>query len=74
MTETDIHLTVNIRKVFAELASVAGKKAAADALGISPQYFADILNGNREPGPKALEVLGLERRIIYLVKEQPADE
>ncbi|MDV2988560.1 MAG: hypothetical protein P3T54_00135 [Dehalogenimonas sp.] len=60
---------MDIKKVFVELASVAGQKAAAKALKISPQYFGDIMRGNREPGPKVLAELGLERRVYYAVLE-----
>lgn len=33
----------------------------AKSNGISPQYVSDVLSGRREPGPKLLNSLGLER-------------
>jgi transcriptional regulator with XRE-family HTH domain len=41
------------------------QRELAGVLGISPQYLNDILSGHREPGPKLLEGLGLERIVTY---------
>lgn len=38
---------------------------AAEALGVSSQYFNDILQGKREPGGKLLVSMGLERVVTY---------
>ena len=43
----------------------ASQKAAAAALGISPQYLNDILRCRREPGKKVLAALGYERLVFY---------
>ena len=40
----------------------------ADELGVSPAYLSDVLNGNREPGPKILDALGIERVVSYRQK------
>lgn len=34
---------------------------AAEALGITPAYLSDVLNGRRDPGPKVLTALGLQK-------------
>lgn len=39
---------------------------AAAAIGISAQYFSDILNGKRTPGPKVLRALGLKRVTTFV--------
>lgn len=38
----------------------------ARAMGITPQYLHDVLNGRRAPGPKILEYLGIEKRENYV--------
>ncbi len=50
----------------AEVAQAATAQAWAAALGLSPSYVSDVLNGRREPGDKMLEVLGLQRVTMYL--------
>ena len=40
-------------------------RAVARDLGISPAYLSDAMHGNRDPGPKILEALGLERIVTY---------
>lgn len=47
------------------------KTKAAAALGISAQYLHDVMQGRREPGPKLLRALGVERVPHY--KESRAD-
>jgi hypothetical protein len=43
------------------------QKALAAQIPCSEPYIAMVLNGHREPGPKVLEFLGLERvtRVSY---------
>ena len=41
------------------------QKALADDLGLSKQYLCDVLRGRREPGPKILSALKLERVVTY---------
>jgi hypothetical protein len=38
--------------------------------GVSPAYLSDVLSGRREPGPKILDVLGLEPVTVYRPKIQ----
>ena len=45
-------------------------KAAAEAIGISPQYLHDVLNGHREPGPIILKWLGAKKIIMYVLFEK----
>jgi transcriptional regulator with XRE-family HTH domain len=40
-------------------------KAAAEALGVSPQYLGDVLRGRTEPAGKMLAALGIERVVTY---------
>jgi hypothetical protein len=40
----------------------------ASELGVSSQYLSDVLRGARDPGPKILVALGLERVITYRKK------
>jgi hypothetical protein len=35
------------------------------ANGISPQYVVDVMRGRRSPGRKILDILGLEKIILY---------
>lgn len=37
--------------------------------GVTQQYISDILRGKREPGPKILDALGLQKVIVYVEKE-----
>lgn len=39
--------------------------ALASELGVSIGYLNDIINDRREPGPKILKALKLQRRVIY---------
>jgi transcriptional regulator with XRE-family HTH domain len=38
-------------------------RALAIELGVSAPYLSDIMRGNRQPGPKVLAALGIERVI-----------
>jgi len=38
---------------------------AAEELDVSPQYLSDVLHRRREPGPKILKAIGLERVVEY---------
>lgn len=37
--------------------------------GVSQQYISDILSGQRRPGQKILDALGLRKVVTYEVKE-----
>lgn len=41
------------------------QKAFAEELGCSTAYLCDIYAGNRDPGPKVLEAIGLKEEKIY---------
>ena len=44
----------------------AGNQAAwAKAIGVSPAYVCDVLQGRRSPGESILAPMGLERHVIY---------
>ena len=42
----------------------ASLREAARAWKMSAAYLSDVLNGKREPGPKILKVMGLEKRVV----------
>ena len=37
----------------------------AEAIGVSPQYLSEVLNGRRDPGNSILEAIGVERIVTY---------
>ena len=37
----------------------------AQRIGISAAYMSDVMSGKRNPGPKILQYLGLEKRASY---------
>ncbi len=39
--------------------------AVAKAFNVSPAYLSDVMVGRRDPGPKILAGLGLERVVRY---------
>jgi predicted transcriptional regulator len=53
-----------IEMLNARTAKASQVSVAAD-LGIKPSYLCDLLKGRREPGPKVLKALGLERIVTY---------
>lgn len=44
-------------------------RAVAKDLGVSPAYLSDAIRGNREPGPKILDAIGLEKVVTYRRKK-----
>lgn len=60
-------LAVRIR---AAVKAAGSQRALARQWEISPSYLTDLLRGLREPGPKILEVLGVERVVMYQEKEK----
>ena len=61
----------DVNKLFKSYVETAGSQAsAARQLGVSAQHVADILRGRREPGPRVLDALGIERTIEFRQKEQ----
>jgi transcriptional regulator with XRE-family HTH domain len=47
------------------------QKDFARANMISESYLSDVLNGRREPGPRILAALGLEKVVLYRGKQEP---
>lgn len=45
-------------------ARAGSQRKVAHELGVSAAYFGDVISGKRAPGPKILEPLGLERRVV----------
>lgn len=60
MTKTDV-----LNALRAVVKRHKTQSAAATALGVTPPYLHDVLNGRREPGPRILKALGLERAVVY---------
>lgn len=55
-----------LRDVIAtEVKAMGEQQIVARALGVSPQYLCDVLNGRREPGAKLLKGLGYRRVVVY---------
>lgn len=52
------------------IAAAGSQKAFAEAHKLSAPYVSDVLNGNREPGPRILEAVGLERFTSYRPKAE----
>lgn len=49
---------------------VAGsQRALAKQWDVSPSYVTDLLRGLRDPGPKILDALGIERVVTYREKK-----
>jgi len=57
-----------IKRLRAIIAERGNQKEAAAWMGISNAYLSDILAGNRKPGKKVLDQLGLEPRTVYVEK------
>lgn len=43
-------------------------RSFASSIGCSAAYISDIYNDRREPGPKILDELGLEKQIVTTVQ------
>jgi hypothetical protein len=59
---------LGLRKLIQTLTAESGIAAWAREHELSPGHICDILSYRREPGPKVLDALGLERRISYVQK------
>ena len=46
-------------------------RAYASTVGCSPMYISDILNNRRDPGPRLLNHLGIEREITKTIVYKP---
>jgi transcriptional regulator with XRE-family HTH domain len=49
-----------------EARRLGSQKELAKAIGVTPAFVCDIINGRREPSGKPLAYLGLVRRVIYV--------
>lgn len=67
----DTRLTVEksavIEMIYAEIQREGSQKNVAKKWKISEQYLSDVYRGNREPGQKILEQLGLRKVVTYRV-------
>jgi hypothetical protein len=64
-------MSVNVQQCLQETINNGfggSRKAFAQWAGLSPSYVGDVLRGNREPGQKILDALGLKRVVEYEVK------
>lgn len=52
------------------ISKVGTQKEFAKKIGVSTPYLNDVLQGNRSPGDKVLNALGLAKIIVY-VKRRP---
>lgn len=57
--------SVDPLKILENRAAKEGQAKLAETLEVSLSYLNDILRGRREPGPKILAALGLERVVTY---------
>jgi transcriptional regulator with XRE-family HTH domain len=48
-----------------DVALAGSQKACAKALGCSPQYLNDILNGKRQPAREVLNRIGFRKVTLY---------
>lgn len=48
-----------------KLCAQSSQRNVADEMQISEQYLCDVLKGRRNPGPRILQALGLERKVTY---------
>jgi len=53
-----------------EAKKAGSQKNYAEVLGISAQYFGDVIKGRREPGEKLLSALGLKRVVTFEPEEE----
>lgn len=53
-----------VKMLVARLANKTQKDLARE-LGVSIGYLNDVLHERREPGPKVLDALNLQRRVVY---------
>lgn len=52
-------------KLLVQCLDAGGRKAWAEANGISPQYVTDVLKNRREPGESIVSALGMRRVVAY---------
>ena len=63
MTKADV-----VRRLKERTHAAGSQAALARELRITPAYLSQVLRGTREPGPKLLQALGLERVIRRVVE------
>jgi len=52
-----------------EIVKARSQRNLARQWEVSPSYITDLLRGLRDPGPKILQAMGLERVVLYQTKE-----
>lgn len=52
-----------------QVEAAGSARAYAARAGMSPAYVLDCLRKRRQPGPRLLAALGIEKRVSYVVKE-----
>lgn len=63
-----------IARVHTAIQEAGSQKNLAQQWGISPGYITDLLHGLREPGPKILRAMDIERIVLYRLREQGHDK
>lgn len=63
LTEQDV-----MERLRVAVAAAGSQKAYAERIGVSQTYLSDVLIGNRTPGQKILDALGLEALLMYREK------
>lgn len=53
------------RKLLGQRIAKSSLRAVARDFDIDPGYLSHLMKGEREPGPKILEALGLEKVVTY---------
>lgn len=53
-----------------EVEASGSQEAFAEKADVSQQYVGDILRGQRTPGKKILDAVGLEKHVVYIKKEE----
>lgn len=56
-------MTDPVELLRAGVAAAESLRQYADSIGCSAAYISDILRGNRDPGPKVLKALGIDRKV-----------
>ncbi len=57
--------STQVLKIIRSRINGSTQRQVAHDLGVSTAYLSDVLAGKRNPGPKILQGLGLQQRIVY---------
>jgi hypothetical protein len=69
LTRDDLILLIRL-----EITKARSQRNLARQWDVSPAYITDLLRGLRDPGPKILQAMGLERVTLYRTKEGTHDD